>query len=687
MPEDSLLRPASMPFRRDPPATIGLFAVRAASNELAGPDGVVRLRPRLMDVLLRLAAARGEVVPRQVPLDDVWPRRLVADEVLSRTIAELRIALRDDARESSYIETLPKIGYRLIAPLTPIARAASAVAAGPATPNAPAGADEQALATCDMPSSAAGAPAPGNAIVAGTPTAATAFAATASGTFARSRRDAPARSSARRFALAAVLAAVLVAGTLAMVAWRDRRAADTATTARGIEQQLAVASPFSSELEMETSPRFSRDGKRVAFALGDAERSSIVVQDVASGSRTEFGGRTALLAAPVFFPDGQRLAYFRRDGTQCGIYARDLASGAEQSVVTCADRPGARFDLSPDGTVLVYAATREGDTGLRSVDLATRATTRLTTPAAAAGLDVFPRFSPDGKRAAYMHGATDARETWVLPLAAPADARMVGVARGLSYGLAWMADAGPLLVAADWTGFRALNTLDLASGAVTMVGARGAQFPDISRQGEVVYEVAAYQANLRLLDTADPTRAPRTLWPSARYTNFPAFAPNGRHVAFMSNRDNAASVFVGELDGPARRLPLPAGALFVRFHWSHDGRFLYAVRGVANDDEAPQYGVRIDAATGGIEVLAALGSDINDVRDSADGRLLYFGTREAGSMRLWRAPVDALERRERLALPVVEEYDLRGARLAYTAAGQPDIVACDLPALACAPRA
>lgn len=43
-----------------------------------------------MDVRLRLAVSAGEIVMRQALLDDVWARRVVADEVLSRTIAELR---------------------------------------------------------------------------------------------------------------------------------------------------------------------------------------------------------------------------------------------------------------------------------------------------------------------------------------------------------------------------------------------------------------------------------------------------------------------------------------------------------------------------------------------------------------------------------------------------------------------
>ena len=104
-------------LRDRPPFTLGEVEVRPASNELLIAREVVRVKPRLMDVLLRLAAAPGEVVTREALIADAWPRRMVNDEVLSRVIADLRGVLRDDAREARYIETLPKVGYRLVAPI------------------------------------------------------------------------------------------------------------------------------------------------------------------------------------------------------------------------------------------------------------------------------------------------------------------------------------------------------------------------------------------------------------------------------------------------------------------------------------------------------------------------------------------------------------------------------------------
>ncbi|TLY53333.1 MAG: hypothetical protein E6K53_01380 [Gammaproteobacteria bacterium] len=50
-------------------------------------------------------------------LDLVWAQRITTPDVLTQAIAELRRAFRDDAKLPRYIETVPRVGYRLLAPV------------------------------------------------------------------------------------------------------------------------------------------------------------------------------------------------------------------------------------------------------------------------------------------------------------------------------------------------------------------------------------------------------------------------------------------------------------------------------------------------------------------------------------------------------------------------------------------
>ena len=635
MPDDALT--PSPGWRGNAPLAIGEYVVRPASNEIAGPQGVRRLRPRLMHVLLRLAATPGEVVPRQTLLDDVWPRRAVADEVLSRTIAELRTALADDAREARYVETIPKVGYRLVAK---VARDATA-AAPPSTPSADAATatDASALAKAAAPTGVA-----------------------------------PARRLRRRTLILGALGVAAAVG-LALVATRPASTDAGAT----LERQLATAAPFSSDPAQEFAPRFSPDGAHVVYATGDGERSRLVVQTVATGARRVLDGANAYRTSPVYFPGGERIAYYRRSGDDCAIVEHVLASGAERTLVDCAYQPFARFDVAPDGRRLVYG-TREG---LRLHDVARGDSTLLTRPGAGDVQDLQPRFSPDGAQVAFFRSAPGGRTLWRVPLDDPAAARAAGSPSGLSYGLAWLGPQGPIVAAVDWSGFRALHVFDLATRKATLAGARGAQFPDVARDGSVVYENAAYQANLHWLDT-DASGATRVLWPSTRYTNDPAIAPDGRRVAFTSNRDGIASLFVGTLDGDARRVPVSGDAFYGRLAWAPDGTTLYAVRdAIGGKDGTPV--VAIDVATGAVTPLTALGTAATMIFPSSDGKTLYVGRREGDATRIVRAPRDGPGAATVLPLPPVASFRVRGERLAYTTRPEDGVVACSLPVLACAP--
>ncbi|HEY3380191.1 MAG TPA: transcriptional regulator [Vicinamibacterales bacterium] len=96
---------------------IGDWLVQPTLGRVSKGEEVVRLRPQLMDVLLCLASRHGRTVMKREVLDTVWNDHFVNESALARCIAELRQVLGDNARNPQVIETIPKRGYRLIAPI------------------------------------------------------------------------------------------------------------------------------------------------------------------------------------------------------------------------------------------------------------------------------------------------------------------------------------------------------------------------------------------------------------------------------------------------------------------------------------------------------------------------------------------------------------------------------------------
>jgi len=78
-------------------------------------DGEERpVEPLVMRILVRLAKDAGSVVTRDELIESVWPDGFAGDASLSRAVWGLRKALDDDADAPRYIETIPRVGYRLI---------------------------------------------------------------------------------------------------------------------------------------------------------------------------------------------------------------------------------------------------------------------------------------------------------------------------------------------------------------------------------------------------------------------------------------------------------------------------------------------------------------------------------------------------------------------------------------------
>ncbi|MGD8347268.1 MAG: winged helix-turn-helix domain-containing protein [Lysobacterales bacterium] len=99
---------------------LGEWTVRPHRNQIERGGQIVHLAPKAMAVLNCLAEAANSVVERQKIFDSVWPGAAISDEALTQQIADLRRAFGDSAQHATIIETIPKVGFRLIPPITPL---------------------------------------------------------------------------------------------------------------------------------------------------------------------------------------------------------------------------------------------------------------------------------------------------------------------------------------------------------------------------------------------------------------------------------------------------------------------------------------------------------------------------------------------------------------------------------------
>jgi serine/threonine-protein kinase len=104
---------------------VGNWIVDPRLNSMSSDGRIVRLEPKIMGVLLCLAQHPDETLSKEQLFQAVWPNTVVTEDVLKRSIAALRRAFDDDARNPHIIETISKRGYRLVASVSALAPASA----------------------------------------------------------------------------------------------------------------------------------------------------------------------------------------------------------------------------------------------------------------------------------------------------------------------------------------------------------------------------------------------------------------------------------------------------------------------------------------------------------------------------------------------------------------------------------
>ncbi len=101
------------------PLRIGEWRLDSQLGQLSRGDRTERLEARTLRLLVFLANRAGDTVSVDELLDHVWSGVVVTQDSVYQAVTALRRLLGDDAKQPTYIATVPRLGYRLIAPVSP----------------------------------------------------------------------------------------------------------------------------------------------------------------------------------------------------------------------------------------------------------------------------------------------------------------------------------------------------------------------------------------------------------------------------------------------------------------------------------------------------------------------------------------------------------------------------------------
>jgi TolB protein len=155
--------------------------------------------------------------------------------------------------------------------------------------------------------------------------------------------------------------------------------------------------PFASK-EPILSPRWSPDGRSLAYVSFELNKPAVFVQSLATGERRAVAAFKGSNSAPAWFPDGRSLAVvLTRDGMS-QLY-RVYLDGSPLQRIMHSSSIDTEPDVSPDGRSILFVSDRGGTPQIYKLDLASESISRQTFEGS---YNVSPHFSPDSRSFVYI---------------------------------------------------------------------------------------------------------------------------------------------------------------------------------------------------------------------------------------------------------------------------------------------
>ncbi len=415
------------------------------------------------------------------------------------------------------------------------------------------------------------------------------------------------------------------------------------------ERMLAPV-PLTSYPGEQVAPSFSPDGNQVAFSWnGDNQDNyDIYVKLIGPGTPLRLTTDLARDFVPQWSPDGRNIAFLRElSADRVAVMLVPPLGGPNRKIAEFYSQVRIRALASlcwtsDSRSLIVSAAVGAADSNrLLLVSVDTGEVRALTNPPPQEA-DLSPALSPDGDTLAFARFTGSARR--LLAVSLTADHQLRGEPRELRAGepnsaLAWTADGQEIIFASGATHTsQSLYRIAASSGSQRIPlseAGRGVDSPAVAFHGHrLAYEHFFQDTNIWAASLDGRKNSLRKPVPSSGQDVFPQYSPDGKKLAFHSDRGGTVQIWTCNLDGSGcLQLTSMAGSSQGTPRWSPDG---HRISFDSNTNGLHIYTIN---AEGGKLRQMTFGTGIDIIASwSHDGRWIYFGSTRSGRFEIWKVP-------------------------------------------------
>ena len=418
------------------------------------------------------------------------------------------------------------------------------------------------------------------------------------------------------------------------------------------------AVPLTSYPGNESSPSFSPDGTQVAFAWDGEKQNNwdIYVKQIGVEPPYRLTNDPAGDYSPAWSPDGRFIAFLREVSTGKTAIMLTPQRGGSERILAEIDGAvrrlgyGPFLSWTPDSKWLVAPTPTTGQQrgwALRLFSTETGEQNPLTTPPSEEIGDTAPAVSPDGRTLVFSRVSPDYYNVtlWLLRLGEgykPLDREeKVQTGQMTNTSAAWLPDGREFVFSFGAGTGIGLSRIAASNGAQPRrisLDASGATEPAISRVGNrLAFSSVKFDPNIWRIDLKGPGQKPglpSRFIASTQQELYPAYSPDNRRIAFMSQRSGTDEIWICDSDGSkAAQLTSLGGAAIYGPNWSPDSRtiaFTAAQKGMKEDIYS------ISANGGTPRRLTSHPAEDKWPYWSHDGKWIYFSSTRSGREEIWK---------------------------------------------------